>query len=251
MGAFDALAEAWWMMRKRPKVLGLWLWIAVLNLVAALLAAKLILGDVMATNQILEDLFKRSILLSVIFGVVDLVLVSWASAVTLLHVGAYSREEASLAHPLREGLRRTPSLVLLIILRVLLLAVSVALPAVIIVLIVRASWTISALFTLGIFCWFLIFITRISLADAALVLNELPPSEAISWSWDYSREAFFSLLGLFVLLLLMGFLLHLLTKIPLLGAFLTPFVFSFQWYLGTAAFGFMYVNLRQGEERTA
>jgi len=82
------------------------------------------------------------------------------------------------------------------------------------------------------------------LAEAALVLDGSGATEAVGSSWEASRGAFWSLLGLSILLALVSGAAELLGRIPSVGVYISLAGSAFMLYLGTAALALAYLGLR-------
>lgn len=236
MGAFDYLAFALDLALNRPQVLVPWAALLLLGLGAELCGVDPRRG---ARGGVATGLV-------VILSLAFLVLTAWAAAATLAFLRPAEDETPPAAGAaLRQGLRRTPSLLLLYLLLLLLFGVAVALPAFLVAFVARGSVGVAIFLALSLFTWFLVLGVRLSLAPAANVLDELPPTEAIEAAWLVSHPAFFSLLRLGILLAIVGFLLDLLGRIPWVGLVLSPLAAVATAYLSTAAFGYAYLHLTE------
>lgn len=159
----------------------------------------------------------------VLLGLVDAVLLAWASATTLILLQAAEKgENPALRTVALQGLRQTPTVLLLYLLLLLLFGGAVGLPGLLAALVAAASRGAAIALILLLVGWFLTLAVRLCLAEAAVVVGRFSPSEAIGRAWESSRGEFLSLLGLLVLLALVAFLLGLLGGVPGVGSLVSP-----------------------------
>jgi hypothetical protein len=203
----------------------------------------------------------------------------WSLAATTLLVSQAERGEApALGVALRRGLSSLLRLFLLFIALAVILFIAVGIPSLIVFLIVGQIVTIGDPFSIiaggiagqaptgqvpiskgeeallrflsfSLLLWVLFLVVKVSLAEAAVVLDGLGPIEAVGESWYLTQGegAFWRLVGIVILIALGGDLLDFaLTRIPTVGSLLSFVLVS---YVGIAAFALAYLRLKRPIER--
>ncbi len=239
MSAMDTFSWAMGLVREKPAV-----FVPALGLMALDLLTRATLG-VWTIRDV--DLGQISIPLLVLGVLVWLVASSWASVSTAVLVMRSQKEDPlDWREALRHGLQRTPHAVLLGLEFLVLLFVAVGLPGLFVTFVFAPVPSLLILAYIVLAVWFMVLGARLALAGAG-VADGLAPSEAISESWNLSRGAFLSLLGLLILCVLVEVVLELLALIPLVGIIVGVFATGYTIYLTSAAFALAYLALQEAQ----
>ncbi len=243
MGATEALSEAWEFLKSKPKVLLPWLGVHGILLLVAEFLPVLELGT--GHDGALGSWVWIIVLFYFFF---ELALLAWARATTVLAVDTKAAgKEFALPGTLRAALARTPGLFFLYLVSLLLVGVTVGLPLVLTYFLFRGVVPLLIISWIAIgLGWGLLIFVRLTMAEAAFLLDRMGIVEAIASAWEAAKGRFWSLLGLVIGLGLFLFICELLGRIPSVGPFLELAGNVVGYYLRAAALAWMYLSAAEG-----
>lgn len=241
MDPWGAFSEAWGLAAVKPRVLIPW----ALPFAATLLGIGLIahFGGAPLTDWE-AALVRLGIPAVLLFASLELLAVACASAVTVEFVRQSQREESEdLRGAMEVGVRRTLSLVALYIVKWVFLAAALVVPAVVTVLIFSRFIPLLVLGLIAVVGGWAILYVALSLAEAALVVEDAGVVEALGLAWSTSQGARWPLAWLWVLIGITYGLLYLLGRLPVVGPWIKVLGATLVSYGATAAPALAYLWL--------
>lgn len=232
----EAISKAWELLKSRPNLLLPWL-------VASGFPLLVWSPVVFFASEPGWNLDEGQLVgLGIVFFLIWSGLWALAAGSTVLAVEAQATgKERKFREILREALARTPSLFLLDLVLLLFIGVTVVLPGLIAYLLFHSVIPLLILSWIGIgIVWGAIVLVRTSMAGTALLVDRMGIVKAISAAWNMAKGRFWSLLGLFILLVLA--MSSLLGIIPYLGWIFELAVDTVSNCLYVAAVAFIYVS---------